>query len=280
MIALSQVPPPPEPPEFTSGPPSGPEQNEGSIGSAFEKWSQTPLGQYLIAWEQAELDRIVVDLFGYNAVQIGLCGLPALRASRMQTRVVLTKSLPIITDLSETISVALVGELADLPLASESVDLLVLPHLLETCDEPHALLREVERVLRPEGKFIVTGCNPISLWGFGVGNRPPKKQWIALPRLRDWLKLLSFDSELSLYGCFKPPFTDSVWLDRLNFLEQAGDRWWPVCGAVYLHCAVKKVHGMRLVGTVWKKHTLTIAPRPAIANRDTNVVVDSTFRGK
>ena len=238
--------------------------------SPFEDWVKSPLGQYLMNWEQSELDRIIANLFGYNAVQIGLSVLPALRNSRMQTRLVLVDRLPVsptVAQSNESISLALVETLADLPLASESVDLLVLPHLLETCDEPHALLREVERVLRPEGRVIVTGCNPISLWGFGFGNCPPRQQWIGLPRLRDWLKLLSFDSELNLYGCFKPAFTESTWLERLEFLEQAGDKWWPICGAAYVHCAIKKVHGMRLVGTEWKKPARVIASRPAVAGK-------------
>jgi hypothetical protein len=37
-------------------------------------------------------------------------------------------------------------------------------------------------------------------------------------------------------------------------MEKAGDRWWPVFGAVYLMTAVKRVRGMRLIGTVWKQN--------------------------
>jgi len=36
-------------------------------------------------------------------------------------------------------------------------------------------------------------------------------------------------------------------------MEKAGDRWWPVCGAVYVVSAVKKVAGMRLITPAWKR---------------------------
>jgi len=60
------------------------------------------------------------------------------------------------------------------------------------------------------------------------------------------------------YGCFRPPYRSQVWLDRARFMESAGDRWWPICGAVYLVSAVKRVRGMRMLGPAWKR-----AARPA-----------------
>jgi hypothetical protein len=36
-------------------------------------------------------------------------------------------------------------------------------------------------------------------------------------------------------------------------MEKAGDRWWPVLGALYMLTAVKRVRGMRLVGAIWKR---------------------------
>jgi hypothetical protein len=36
------------------------------------EWLQTPPGQYLLEWEQAQFDLAVADLFGYNALQLGL----------------------------------------------------------------------------------------------------------------------------------------------------------------------------------------------------------------
>src|SRR5690242_15910333 len=52
----------------------------------LRQWPETPPGQYLLAWEQAQIDRAVFDIFGYPALQIGLPGLDGLRANRMPHR--------------------------------------------------------------------------------------------------------------------------------------------------------------------------------------------------
>jgi hypothetical protein len=75
---------------------------------------------------------------------------------------------------------------------------------------------------------------------------------VSLPRLKDWLKLLSFEIELGHFGCYVPPLRSQKWLDRFAFAEAAGNRWWPVCGAVYVVSAVKRVAGMRLITPRWK----------------------------
>ena len=35
-------------------------------------WFETPPGRYLLAWEQAQFDQAVADMFGYHALQLGL----------------------------------------------------------------------------------------------------------------------------------------------------------------------------------------------------------------
>ena len=143
-----------------------------------------------------------------------------------------------------------------LPVASSSIDLLVLPFVLEFSASPHAVLREAHRVLRNEGRVVIAGLNPWSLWGlqelaldvlFG-SNLPVEPRMIALGRLRDWLRLLEFDIDRGRFGCYKPLCATQAWLDRWEWIEDAGDRWWPICGAAYLIGAVKRVQGMRLVG--------------------------------
>jgi SAM-dependent methyltransferase len=240
------------------------------LNESFDAWMATAQGQYISLWEQAQFDRVVENIFGYNAVQIGASKMAALRTSRMQTRLLLLNRLePVEQTEQESTELArgLIDDFGDLPIADESLDLLILPHLLEFSDDPHGLLREVDRVLRPEGKLIVTGFNPVSLWGL---SRPtPRKQLISPPRVRDWLKLLNFENEQSVYGCYRPPFVDHDWLQRLGFVETAGDKWWPICGAVYFHCATKKVPGMRLIGPAWKKGQVRprARARPALVGK-------------
>jgi SAM-dependent methyltransferase len=120
----------------------------------LQTWFESELGQYVLAREQAWFDAVSVDLFGFNAMQVGHCGVDGLRANRMPHRFCGGLEL---------------GELRcqpeQLPIASQSLDLVALPHLLEFSAHPHQVLREAERVLRPEGRLLIAGFNPLSLWG-------------------------------------------------------------------------------------------------------------------
>jgi hypothetical protein len=118
---------------------------------------------------------------------------------------------------------------------------------------------------------VITGFNPLSLWGmrqsFGrMANRPfvpAARDQIAFMRLKDWLKLLGFDLERGRFGCYRPARHRQV-AGRYGFMEAAGDRWWPIFGAVYMISAVKRVRGMRLIGPIkMKKPVLAPGLTPA-----------------
>jgi SAM-dependent methyltransferase len=124
----------------------------------FEDWLNTPSGQYVLNWEQQKHDLLVADIFGFNAVQLSLPTHDFLRANRMPLRFRCDDGR--YDGVSEVRS-----DLHYLPFAANSIDLVVMPHTLEFDANPHQVLREVERVLVPEGHVIVTGFNPFSLWG-------------------------------------------------------------------------------------------------------------------
>ncbi|MGC3963913.1 MAG: methyltransferase domain-containing protein [Rhodocyclaceae bacterium] len=215
---------------------------------AFEKWLETPRGQYLLAWEQHKFDLVVADVFGYNAVQIGLPGYDFLRNNRMPLRFRASEE-----------SGAVRCEPTELPFETQSLDLVVLPHVLEFADQPHQILREVERVLVPEGSVIISGFNPFSLWGLrrgvagNLGQTPWVGQYLSVPRLKDWLSLLSFETHAGAFGCYAPPVSSERWLRRWSFMDAAGDRWWPFAGGSYMIQAIKRVQGMRLITPSWRE---------------------------
>ncbi len=242
------------------GPPHPPNRANDKRGH-WRQWLTTPAGRYVLDWEQTHLDAAVANLFGFVAVQCGLREIDSLRQNRMRSRVLISRSDAAASyDASYRPADVVIEHYEELPLAAESTDLVVLPHVLEFAADPHQVLREIDRVLRPDGRAIITGFNPVSLWGIGqsVGRLlsrpplPPDEHFIDVPRLRDWCKLLSFEFEAGSYGCYRPLVASDKWLSRTSFLENAGDRWWPICGAVYSVTVVKRVRGMRLLGPQWK----------------------------
>lgn len=224
---------------------------------AFEAWLDTPPGRYLLHWEQSQLDAAVADRFGFHALQLGLPVIDGLRANRMPQRWVAGRDLLCHFDA--------------LPFPSDSLDLVVLPHALEMAPDPHQLLREVDRVLRPEGRLIIVGLNPTSLWGIrqrlGQPYLPRAGEFLGYWRLRDWLRLLSYEIEVGRFGLYRPPLRSEVWLERWRWTERIGARWWPVLGAAYYLQAVKRVQGTRLVGLkrarrLQPKHATAVAMNP------------------
>lgn len=261
-------------------------ESPGIVGGlqAWQQWLASPAGRYVLEWEQPQFDAAVADVFGFHALQLGEPTLDALRANRMPHRVsVLIEGDGEPVRSGPTVRVA---QFEELPFDSQSVDLVVLPHVLEFAMDPHQVLREVDRVLRPEGRMLISGFNPASLWGlrqvmpraFGASFLPREEHPIGVPRLRDWCKLLSFEIDATRYGCFRPPCQTQTWLDRTRFLEGAGDRWWPICGAVYLLAAVKRVRGMRVLGPAWKRVTRPGALVLPSANREGIGAPDASAR--
>lgn len=252
----------------------------------LRRWLETPPGRYLLSWEQQRLDEVVADIFGFHAVQLGLPELDALRANRMPHRWVVGDGSELLdevhgpdSEVDSSVSrrsVVLRCDFDALPFPSASVDLLVMPHALEFSRDPHQALREAERVLMPEGRLVIVGLNPGSSWGmrqrFGrmrqwvVGRNaatrflPKHRESLGHRRLRDWLRLLSFEVQQATFGCYRPPLATDKWLARWAWSERLGERWWPVFGAVYMMVAVKRVRGMRMIELARKEK-----PRGAVA---------------
>lgn len=164
---------------------------------------------------------------------------------------------------------ALVTDFCALPFAAASLDLVLMPHSLEASLDAHATVREVERVLVPQGRVVICGFNPVGLWALrqarsrlwqsltggrwpGQAYLPEAGEYIGYWRLRDWLRLLDFEVEVVRFGCYVPAVSSPTWLQRFAWMERLGPRWWPIFGSSYLVVAVKRVRGVRMLGSVWK----------------------------
>lgn len=280
-------------------------------------WFDSAPGRYLLAWEQARLDEAVADIFGYHSLQLGMPRLAGLRCNRMPHRWLALGQEAIWAQQEvagmqhEAAGAALApdagaGAGADgapdsslwphtqpplqrlhlfaepvaLPFPEASLDLIVLPHTLELSVDPHAALREVARVLVPEGRVLISGLNPVSLWGLrelrarcyrhlgrGAPYLPELGEFIGYRRLRDWLQLLSFEIDGARFGCYRPAVRSAQWLERFAWLDRLGEKWWPILGAAYFLVAVKRVYGMRLLEPAWRNQRARAPATVPLAQR-------------
>ncbi|MDR2991617.1 MAG: class I SAM-dependent methyltransferase [Burkholderiaceae bacterium] len=230
--------------------------------NGLDNWLQTPPGRYALAWEQAQFDAVVADIFGYHALQLGLsAAIDALAANRMPHRWRAALLAPVTaragtavadaSTASSTLRTALVASPAALPFPEASLDLIALPHTLDCGSDPQAVLREVERVLVHEGRMVITGVNPASLWHLSKA-LPAAGQSVSPHGLRALLRNTELELQTVRHGGhgFAPR------VQRDDPLPGRFDRWgahlWPTLGALWCAVAVKRSRGAMLVGPAWK----------------------------
>lgn len=257
----------------------------------------------MLAWEQTCYDDAVADVFGFHSLQLGCFPLQGLRCNRMPHRWLalepndqhllaqarddgslqtFAKGLPAAEGLHVArplpMQAALLCSAQALPFEENSLDLVLLPHSLEWSDDPHAVLREVARVLVPQGRVLISGINPASLWGLRnwagarrwarpMAGLPQEGQLIGYGRLRDWLKLLDLELEAASFGCYRPALQSQPWLQRYGWLDRIGASGWPVLGGAYFVEAVKRVAGVHRLTVPWQDRRVAVVTRPAPATR-------------
>lgn len=155
------------------------------------EWLNTRAGRALLEQECLQAAQALERIFGDQIVQIGTWGLPGQLLAAARTQAAFTLAM----EPSEGVDALLAPD--RLALLSDSVDAVLLPHTLEFSPLPHAVLREVCRVLRPGGKLIVLGFNPFGWIGLRhqvalAGYPPGSSRHISRQRLSDWLDLLNF----------------------------------------------------------------------------------------
>ncbi len=234
----------------------------------LRRWYSGHLGGLLLRAECAELDRILPDRFGYHLLQLGsLNNCDLSHASRISHRIVL--------DMDPAIADAHTGVYAGfdaLPIVSESVDVVVLPHTLEFHPRPHQILREVERITIAEGHVVILGFNPWSLWGASRlirgwrGHVPWCGQFLSPTRTKDWLELMGYDILETRRVFHRPPLQHPGVMRRLRVLEVAGRRFWPVLSGVYAVVARKKVVTLTPFKPRWRSRR---SPLPGLAEPTT-----------
>jgi SAM-dependent methyltransferase len=221
------------------------------VSAALRHWYASHAGTLLLRDIHMRLDELLAERFGYHALQIG-CLIPdldLLAGSRINHRVCMDV---------DALAADVVGDAAALPIDADSIDLVLLMNTLDFAADPHRVLREVERVLIPEGHLILVGFNPWSLYGVwasltGWRARVPWcGHFYSAARIKDWLSLLGFVTESCDYRGFRPPIQRAGLLQRLAPLERIGGRVFPVFGGARLIVARKRVSTLTPLRPSWQ----------------------------
>jgi SAM-dependent methyltransferase len=205
--------------------------------------------------EGAVIERSLADLFGYHLVQVGvIAGVDPMAQSRILNRALVClegDELPGGYPITR-------GAAAALPVDSDSVDVVLMGHVLEFEPDPHAALREALRVLVPEGHLVIAAFNRwslLGLWGLMPRCRhevPWRGQFLGQNRLKDWLSLLGFELTAQVPCFFEPPLRNERLLRRLGVMTLAGRRMLPMCAAAYVMVARKRVTALTPIRPRWR----------------------------
>lgn len=246
-------------------------------------WYKRRLGRWLQEEEARQLEALLPDLFGYYLLQIGSHYDSAyLNSSRIPFCAILDINHKNRDhhadqqDQSKNLQARIGGTAENMPVATDSLDVMLLQHTLEFSENPHQVLREVDRILIPEGHVILLGFNPWGLWmlwrwAMGWRKRPPWcGKFIRPARLRDWLQLLGFDVLVQRGYFFRPPLSSAKIMDKLNFMERWGPRFWSFFSGAYLIVAKKRVATMTPIKPRWRPRRSRL-PAPELAGNSSTI---------
>ncbi len=194
---------------------------------------------------QIRLDEWCPKLFGYHMLKLG--GLSCEIASRM-----CNIQHQIHLDIKNSLH-NVVAHPYELPFLEKSIDVVLLSHQLDYCNDPHRLIREVDRVMVDDGYLIITGFNPLSLMGLSrivpwrKNNLPWSGRMFTPHRIRDWLGVLNYEVVYTdRYPLFPVIHPFGAWLEN-----SLGD-WLKPFGGLYFIVARKRTYPLRWIKPHWR----------------------------
>lgn len=233
--------------------------------ASIDDWYLSETGQNLLNELSEKISPILATTFGYYSLQIGCTG----SAAQIQESC-RVKHLFTLDDPGSGAEIRATPSM--LPIATDSVDLVVLMHHLSNTGEPHAVLREAFRILIPEGKLVIIDFNPVSLWGLRhflqgwLEYVPFNGHFYTAKRIDDWMRLLGFDQLCHHRVGYLPPIQKTSVTRHLTWLEKGTRKWLPLLGALNLLVYSKSISPLTPVRHRWVARKLLQGkvPRPSV----------------
>jgi hypothetical protein len=210
---------------------------------ALEQWYDSPLGSTFKAIEDDYVDKFLSKLFGYHLVQVGGPNAHAVSdaspiAHRIQIAMQPCDAFP-----GDTVR----ADPQSLPLRPNSVDVVLLPHVLECLAAPDDCLADVAEALVLGGHVVIVGFNPISLLRFSHALSfrtvlPSTVHWHSRAHMQHCLHALGLTIKVDVSYFFRPAFRRRSWLQACTMLDTLGQFLWPHSGGGYVMVAQKSAH--------------------------------------
>ena len=225
------------------------------------EWYASFLGQSMLQEINFHLEGLLRPVFGYQGLQLGQIDddKDFLASAGLLRRFVLGAC-------DDQVAIDLSANVLELPIASDTISLLAMPHTLEFCRDPHQLLREADRVLARDGYLLILGFNPLSSWGLSRACRfwkrpvPWNGKFYPQARIDDWLSLLNFRVVEQRKFFMRPPISNQGVLSRLSFMEKL-QPWLSIFGGAYLILARKQVRPLTPKLQRWRPRQSVVARR-------------------
>ena len=256
---------------------------------SVRQWLTSPLGDALVQQESRVVEEALDGIFGEQCLQLGVWGESNtfLKHARTQRKALIEECAPLNLaavatsdnlQTVETASPSLVGHFHRLPIQDRSIDCVLLPHVLDYSDRPHAVLREVDRVLTAHGHLVILGFKTGGLWGVrrlipGAGLPPDADHLVPERQLRDWLQLLDMRVHGVMRYFFRWPLPGIRRASSPKW-ELRGQRWWPELAACYMLTAQKRVSTLTPVKPVWRRSPKVVAGLAETTNRVSRIRFD------
>ncbi|MGI9292337.1 MAG: class I SAM-dependent methyltransferase [Pseudomonadales bacterium] len=218
------------------------------------RWLASGPGKLFLRVEQSLLDKHLPRLFGVHLLQSSVLG-----STDMCTASPVNHRFFAVTVDQKAGQRTTISELEQLPLENDSVDVIVLQHVLEFSDDPHAVLREMYRVLRPEGRIVVLVFNPWSMLGLQqrLLRRFRANAWrchsIGGHRVTDWLQVLGFDVNSLDYCWYSPALSSDRLRNSMLKLEAPLHRVLRPLGGASIVVATKKSATLIPIRKRWRE---------------------------
>ncbi|MBF7073098.1 SAM-dependent methyltransferase [Glaciecola sp. MH2013] len=225
-----------------------------------QAWDDISQGQLIKEELTLACEPLVARIFGYHFVRLGsLSSSIPLNNSPIKHIVNLTEPESSFSDVR--------GVSSDLPLQNSSVDGFLLAAELDFAQDPHQILREVDRAITANGQVIIAGFNPFSVAGIlkyfpvNKGNLLHQGRFFTANRIKDWLQLLGFEIIETEYIMYSSLFAGKRW-HQGSRLQSFCKRYLPMLSSMYVIVARKREIPLSTIKPKWKVKK----PRFATAN--------------